>query len=64
MSFNLKEYYSDLSKGDIVLAYKGSITSDLINDILEAVEQKLEDADADSKLRKKMYNIFPFIIRR
>ncbi len=57
MSFNLKEYYSDLSKGDVLLAYKGSITSDLINDILEAVEKKLEEANAESKLRKKIYNV-------
>jgi hypothetical protein len=57
MSFNLQEYYSNLSKGDVVLAYKGSITSDLINDILEAVEKKLEEANAESKLRKKIYNV-------
>ena len=57
MSFNLKEYYTNLSKGDVILAYKGSITSDLINDILETVEKKLEEANADSKLRKKIYNV-------
>jgi len=57
MSFNLKKYYSNLSKGDVLLAYKGSITSDLINDILEAVEKKLEEANAESKLRKKIYNV-------
>jgi hypothetical protein len=57
MSFNLKEYYINLSKGDVILAYKGSITSELINDILEAVEKKLEEANEDSKLRKKIYNI-------
>ena len=53
MSFNLKEYYSNLSKGDVLLAYKGSITSDLINDILEAVEKKLEEANAESSLERK-----------
>lgn len=57
MSFNLKEYYTNLSKGDVILAYKGSITSDLINDILETVEKKLEEANADSRLRKKIYNV-------
>jgi hypothetical protein len=57
MSFNLSEYYSNLTKGDVILAYKGSITSELINDILEGVDKKLEEADADSKLRKKIYNI-------
>jgi len=57
MSFNLKEYYTNLSSGDVVLAYKGSITSELINDILEAVETKFEKANEDSKLRKKIYNV-------
>lgn len=57
MSFNLSEYYSNLSKGDVILAFKGSITSELINDILEGVEEKLKQADADSKLRKKIYNV-------
>jgi len=57
MSFNLSEYYANHSKGDVVLAYKGSITSELINDILEAVEKKLKEANAESRLRKKIYNV-------
>ena len=57
MSFNLKDYYNDLSKGDVILAYKGSITSELINDVLEAVEKKLEEAQEESKTRKKIYNV-------
>jgi Family of unknown function (DUF6272) len=57
MSFNLKDYYQDLSKGDVILAYKGSITSELINDVLEGVEKKLEDANEESKTRKKIYNV-------
>jgi hypothetical protein len=57
MSFNLKDYYSDLGKGDVILAYKGSITSDLINDVLEGVEKKLEEAQEESKTRKKIYNV-------
>jgi len=57
MSFNINEYYAKISKGDILLAYKGSITSDLINEVLEAVEQKLEQAREDGKTRKKLYNV-------
>lgn len=53
----MHEYYSNLSKGNVILAYKGSITSEMINNILEGVEKKLEQADEDSKLRKKIYNI-------
>ncbi len=57
MSFNITDYYNELSKGDVVLAYKGSITSDLINDILEAVEEKLDEYDENGKTKKKIYNI-------
>ena len=45
MSFNIRNYFDDLSKGDVVIAYKGSITSDLINDVLEAVEKKLDEVN-------------------
>jgi hypothetical protein len=57
MSFSIKEYYENINKGDILLAYKGSITSELINDILEAVEKRLDDANEISKTRKKLYNV-------
>ena len=57
MSFNINEYYSNISKGDILLAYKGSITSELINEVLEAVEGKLEEGNEEGKTRKKLYNV-------
>lgn len=57
MSFNINEYYNDISKGDILLAYKGSITSALINEVLEAVEDKLEEGNEEGKTRKKLYNV-------
>lgn len=57
MSFSINEYYSKLSQGDVLLAYKGSITSDLINEVLEAVEDKLEKLNESGKTRKKLYNV-------
>jgi hypothetical protein len=57
MGFNIKDYFENISKGDILLAYKGSITSELINDVLEAVEKKLEEANEVGKTRKKLYNV-------
>ena len=57
MNFDIREYYSELSKGDVILAYKGTITSELINDVLEAVEKKLDEANEDGSLKKRMYNI-------
>jgi hypothetical protein len=57
MSFKINEYYTDISKGDVILAYKGSITPDLINEVLEAVEDKLEEKNEEGKTRKKLYNV-------
>lgn len=57
MSFKINEYYTDICKGDIILAYKGSITPDLINEVLEAVEDKLEEGNEEGKTRKKLYNV-------
>lgn len=57
MSFNINEYYNTISQGDILLAYKGSITSELINEVLEAVEGKLEKDNEEGKTRKKLYNV-------
>ena len=57
MSFDINEYYTNLNGGDVLLAYKGSITSDLISNVLEVVETKLEDLSEGSKVRKKVYNV-------
>jgi hypothetical protein len=57
MSFNINEYYSKLSQGDVLLAYKGSISSELINEVLEAVEEKLEKVNESGKVRKRLYNV-------
>ncbi len=57
MSFDINEYYEKLNGGDVLLAYKGSITSDLISNVLEVVESKLDDLSESSKIRKKVYNV-------
>lgn len=57
MSFDINEYYSRLNGGDVLLAYKGSITSDLISNVLEVVEAKLDDLSESAKIRKKVYNV-------
>jgi len=57
MTFNIQDYYEKLNSGDVLLAYKGSITSDLINNVLDAVESKLHEFNEHSKVRKKVYNV-------
>ncbi len=57
MSFNVQDYFDELNSGNVVLSFKGSITSDMINNVLDSVESKLTEANEDPKIRKKMYNI-------
>ncbi len=57
MSFDINEYYEKLNGGDVLLAYKGSITSDLIGNVLEVIEAKLDNLSETSKIRKKVYNV-------
>lgn len=57
MGFNIDDYYSALNGDNVLLAYKGSITTDFINNVLDTVEAKLQDFDEESKIRKKVYNV-------
>ena len=57
MSFDINEYYSKLSQGEVLLAYKGSITSELINELLEAVEEKLEKVNPDHTVLMFTYKV-------
>jgi hypothetical protein len=57
MSFNVTEYYSQLKGNDVLLSHLGSITSDVINRVLESIENKLIEINEEIKIRKKIYNV-------
>lgn len=57
MSFNVENYFSDLSAGNTILFYKGNVDSDVINRVLDTVEDKMVEVSEQSKLRKKVYNV-------
>jgi len=57
MSFNVENYFSDQSNGDVILFYKGNVDSDVINHVLDTVEDKMVEVNEQSKLRKKVYNV-------
>jgi len=57
MSFNIENYFSDLSDGNTILYYKGNVDSDVINHVLDTVEDKMVAVNEQSKLRKKVYNV-------
>ena len=57
MSFNIENYFSELSAADTILCYKGNVDPDVINHILDSVEDKMVEVNEQSKLRKKVYNV-------
>jgi len=58
MSFDVQEYYSKLNGGDVILAFKGSITTDVINNVLEEIEFT-RDVLAKNRLIKSMKGLEP-----
>ncbi|MGC9471040.1 MAG: SiaB family protein kinase [Bacteroidales bacterium] len=57
MGFNVDDFFKELDGGQVLLLYKGSITTEIINHALDVVEGKLQEYNEDAKLRKKVYNV-------
>ncbi len=46
-----------MEDGNIMLSFKGEVTSDLLTSILQIMESKMEVLDESPKIKKKVYNI-------
>jgi hypothetical protein len=57
MSFNVENYFSENPDGTIILFYKGNVDSEIINQVLDTVEDKMVTMNEQSRLRKKVYNV-------
>ncbi len=57
MAFDLQDWYNNMKDGDVILAYKGSISAELITNVLATIESKLGDINESTKTRKKIYNV-------
>lgn len=57
MSFNIENYISEQTDGTSLLLYKGNVDSDVINNVLDTVEEKMASVNEQPKLRKKVYNV-------
>jgi hypothetical protein len=53
MSFNLQESFKKMNEGDVLLAYKGSITTELITNVLEVIESKLDDIKRQPRCKEE-----------
>jgi hypothetical protein len=46
-----------MNQGEVIVAYKGTIGADVIANTLSMVELKLEKAEIQNVIRKKLYNV-------
>lgn len=51
------DIYNRMEKNNILLSFKGDITSDLLTSILQIMESKMESMNEEPKLKKKVYNV-------
>lgn len=54
---NIHDFYNKMEKGNIMLSFKGEVTSDLLTSILQIMESKMETLEEPPKIKKKVYNI-------
>lgn len=57
MSFSVENFFIKLQNDDVIYSYRGDISSDVINSVLDSVEKRTEEANDPSKIRKKVYNV-------
>jgi predicted DNA-binding protein (UPF0278 family) len=57
MGLNIESYLPDRGNNNVILYYKGNVDSDIINQLLDTVEDKMIRINVQSKLRKKVYNV-------
>ena len=46
-----------MEKDDIMLSFKGNVTSDLLTSVLQIMESKMDKLNEPSKTKRKVYNI-------
>lgn len=57
MSFDIYSFYRKMEHNDVMLSFKGDVTSSMLDSMLYIMESKLEDMGESNKIRKKVYNV-------
>ncbi len=54
---DIYDLFRKMDRNNIILSFKGEVTSELLTSILQMMENKLDDVEENRKVRKKVYNI-------
>lgn len=57
MLLDIYGFYDKMEQNNIVLSFKGDITSDLLTSILQIMEVKMDNFQEEPKIKKKVYNV-------
>lgn len=60
---DIYNYYQSMQNKSIILAYKGNVSEELFNCILQLAENKLDKIELKSKLKKKVFNILVEVLQ-
>lgn len=50
-------FYENMTKNNIILSFKGELTSELLDSLLQIIETKMEKMQEEPKIRKKVFNV-------
>ena len=53
-AFNI---YDKMERNNILLSFKGDVTSELLTSILQIMENKMDNMQEEPKMKKKVYNV-------
>jgi hypothetical protein len=57
MMLDIFDFYDKMERNNILLSFKGNITSELLTSILQIMESKMENLQEEPKVKKKVYNV-------
>jgi hypothetical protein len=56
-TIDIYDLYNRMESNNILLSFKGNITSDLMSSILHIMELRMDTMQEDPKVKKKVYNV-------
>lgn len=54
---DIYDIYDKMEKNNIMLSFKGTVTSELLTSILQIMESRLDSTDDSPKIKKKVFNV-------
>lgn len=55
--FDIYSFYRKMEHNDIMLSFKGDVTSEMLTSMLQIMETKLDNLGEPSKMKRKVYNV-------